>query len=206
MMKKRYLATVVGLCFAFQSNAEEGFIQHEAHVHGEVELDIAQDGNDVLIEINAPGMDILGFEHMPQNEQQHQKLDNAIVQLEKAETIISLNSEAKCKLTHSHASMGHEEHEHEEHEHDVHHDDSDHEDHHAHDEAEHEHEHEHEHGEHSSFTIEYQYSCSNVAELSSMDTQWFNHFPNTHDIKVNIFTDHVQTSDKLSAEKTHVKL
>lgn len=33
--------------------------QHEAHVHGQVELNIAQDGHDLLLEITAPGADVV---------------------------------------------------------------------------------------------------------------------------------------------------
>jgi len=187
MLKKHYLITaMIGFFLAFQVNAEE-FRQHEAHVHGEVEFDIAQDGTEVLIEITAPGMDILGFEHEPQNEHEHRLIKNAIKQLEQAHSIISLNPEAECKITHSHAAISDEEEEH----------------HHEHNQASHEHKHHH---EHSAFIIEYHYQCNHESQLQSLSTQWFEHFKHTHEIEANIFTDHEQTSATLTPKNTKIRL
>lgn len=206
MFKKHTLATVIGLCCAFSAYADE-FIQHEAHVHGQVELNIAQDGSDVLIEITAPGMDVLGFEHAPSNAQEKALLNQSIEHLEKASSILILNPEAECELTKAHASVGHHEHEDDHHhdDHDQHHNEANHE---HHDDAEHNH-HDHdadEHAEHSAFDIEYQYSCNHISELTELDLNWFKFFKNTHEIKANIFTDHVQTSATLTPSNTKAKL
>ncbi|ELR63209.1 aspartic acid-rich protein [Photobacterium marinum] len=136
--------------------AEADFRQHDAHVHGVVEFNIAQDGQDLLMEITAPGADVVGFEHAPTNKQQHQALDNAIKQLNNANTLFAFTKAAGCKLTDTNVTEtltahhdDHEEHNHEAHDHD-HHDEHDHEahDHDHHDEHDHEaHDHDH-HDEH----------------------------------------------------------
>ncbi len=43
MPSKRALALVIGLSLAATVNADE-YRQHDAHVHGQVEFNIAQDG------------------------------------------------------------------------------------------------------------------------------------------------------------------
>lgn len=43
---------------------------HDAHQHGKVEWYIAQDNNMLLVEMTAPGSDIVGFEHAPENDAQ----------------------------------------------------------------------------------------------------------------------------------------
>lgn len=77
MLRKTSLAVLVGLSFSSLATAEEGFRQHDAHVHGQVEFNVAQDGHDLLIEITAPGADVVGFEHAPENAEQEQRLQRA---------------------------------------------------------------------------------------------------------------------------------
>lgn len=60
MPSKHALALVIGLSLAATANAEE-YRQHEAHVHGHVEFNIAQDGKDLLIEITSPGADVVAL-------------------------------------------------------------------------------------------------------------------------------------------------
>ncbi len=211
MSQYTQLALCVGLAFSTSVAAEE-FRQHEAHVHGHVELNIAQDGNELLMEITAPGADVVGFEHQPENEQQQAVLAKALEVLNQPSKVIQLNANAKCSIEHVHvqANLASEEDE----------------EHHDHDATEHEHEHEHEHEEHShaehdhqdhdhdehhhsghgSFTVEYHYQCESFAELESIDTSWFQHFPNTEHIGVNLLTDSVQTALELSKDNTNIKL
>lgn len=177
------IATIVGLAlsasaFAGSAFANEEFRQHEAHVHGHVELNIAQDGNELLMEINAPGADVLGFEHAPQDEQQQQALEQTVARLEDGASLFTLTSGAGCNIVHQSvvnnlAPDGHGD---------------DHE------------------GDHGEFTIEYHYQCDNLDALSSINTQWFSHFPATKSISVNLLTDRAQTALELSASNTEISL
>lgn len=72
MIMQHKLALCIGVAMSASSLmistatlANEEFRQHEAHVHGHVEFNIAQDGQDLLIEITAPGADVVGLS-MPQ--------------------------------------------------------------------------------------------------------------------------------------------
>ena len=47
-------------------NAEE-FEQHHAHEHGKVTLNVAIDESTLVVELDAPAINVVGFEHAPRN-------------------------------------------------------------------------------------------------------------------------------------------
>lgn len=112
MPSKHALALVIGLSLAATANAEE-YRQHEAHVHGHVEFNIAQDGKDLLIEITSPGADVVGFEHAPENAEQEQALKQAIAALKDTDKLFAINQQAKCVIEDVHVShtLGQDSHE-----------------------------------------------------------------------------------------------
>ncbi|QLK45049.1 DUF2796 domain-containing protein [Vibrio owensii] len=235
MPSKHALALVIGLSLAATANAEE-YRQHEAHVHGHVEFNIAQDGKDLLIEITSPGADVVGFEHAPENAEQEQALKQAIAALKDTDKLFAINQQAKCVIEDVHVSHtlgqdsheGHDHHDHEGHDHDKHdHEGHDHDKHehehkghdheeHAHDDHDghehhdhegHDHEgHDHEHGGHGEFTVEYRYHCDSVADLNSIDTTWFKQFPATESISANLFTDTTQSATTLNKGNTKIAI
>lgn len=208
------IALGMTLAFSTTTFAEETFRQHDAHVHGQVEFNIAQDGKELLIEITAPGADVVGFEHAPSTDEQKETLNRAVTTLNDASTIFTLASQANCRLEHrsvshtlgeeEHDDHGHDSHDHDSHDHDKH--DHDSHDHDSHDHDKHDHDsHDHEsHGGHGEFTIEYHYECDNIQALSNIDTQWFNHFPSTEAISVNLLTDQTQAALKLGQGQTRI--
>ncbi|HGY9583228.1 TPA: DUF2796 domain-containing protein [Vibrio harveyi] len=232
MPSKHALALVIGLSLTATANAEE-YRQHEAHVHGHVEFNIAQDGKDLLIEITSPGADIVGFEHAPENAEQENALNNAIAALKDTNKLFAINQQAKCVIEdvhvahtlgeesheghdhHDHEGHDHDKHDHEGHDHDKHdhnkhkdhdHDEHAHDDHHDHDGHEHHEGHDHEHGGHGEFTVEYRYHCDSVADLNSIDTTWFKQFPATESISVNLFTDTTQSATNLSKDNAKIAI
>ncbi|EOU3284943.1 DUF2796 domain-containing protein [Vibrio harveyi] len=222
MPSKHALALVIGLSLTATANAEE-YRQHEAHVHGHVEFNIAQDGKDLLIEITSPGADVVGFEHAPENAEQENALNNAIAALKDTNKLFAINQQAKCVIEdvhvahtlgeeshegHDHHDHDHEGHDHDKHDHDKHkdHDHDEHDDHHDHDGHEHHEGHDHEHGGHGEFTVEYRYHCDSVADLNSIDTTWFKQFPATESISVNLFTDTTQSATNLSKDNAKIAI
>ncbi|ODM57280.1 zinc-binding protein [Vibrio harveyi] len=232
MPSKHALALVIGLSLTATANAEE-YRQHEAHVHGHVEFNIAQDGKDLLIEITSPGADVVGFEHAPENAEQENALNNAIAALKDTNKLFAINQQAKCVIEdvhvahtlgeesheghdhhdherHDHDKHDHEGHDHDKHDHDKHkdhdHDEHAHDDHHDHDGHEHHEGHDHEHGGHGEFTVEYRYHCDSVADLNSIDTTWFKQFPATESISVNLFTDTTQSATNLSKDNAKIAI
>ncbi|MCX8903105.1 zinc uptake protein ZrgA [Vibrio parahaemolyticus] len=208
MPSKQVLAIIIGLSLSTVATAEE-YRQHSAHVHGHVEFNIAQDGSDLLLEITAPGADVVGFEHAPENAEQEKTLQHAVATLEDSNALFAINPQAQCEIEEVHVehSLGgqheeHEHHDHEGHDHDKH-------AHHDHDKHEHDgHEgHDHsEHSDHGEFTVQYRFHCAQAGELSRIQTDWFNQFPSTESVNVNLFTDTTQSATSLTKSNTQIAI
>ena len=56
--------------------------QHGAHVHGAAQLTVAQEGTQVLLELESPAANIFGFEHPPSDAQQRTVVREAVAALE----------------------------------------------------------------------------------------------------------------------------
>ncbi|WP_218763218.1 zinc uptake protein ZrgA [Vibrio parahaemolyticus] len=206
MPSKQVLAIVIGLSLSTVATAEE-YRQHSAHVHGHVEFNIAQDGSDLLLEITAPGADVVGFEHAPENAEQEKTLQHAIATLEDSNALFAINPQAQCEIEEVHVehSLGgqheeHEHHDHEGHDHDehAHHDHDNHDGHEGHDHSE--------HSDHGEFTVQYRFHCAQVGELSRIQTDWFNQFPSTESVNVNLFTDTTQSATSLTKSNTQIAI
>ncbi|HCE1548318.1 TPA: DUF2796 domain-containing protein [Vibrio parahaemolyticus] len=203
MPSKQVLAIVIGLSLSTVATAEE-YRQHSAHVHGHVEFNIAQDGSDLLLEITAPGADVVGFEHAPENAEQEKTLQHAVATLEDSNTLFAINPQAQCEIEEVHVehSLGgqHEEHEHHDHDEHAHHDHDkhDHDGHEGHDHSE--------HSDHGEFTVQYRFHCAQVGELSRIQTDWFNQFPSTESVNVNLFTDTTQSATSLTKSNTQIAI
>ncbi|EJV0607186.1 DUF2796 domain-containing protein [Vibrio parahaemolyticus] len=208
MPSKQVLAIVIGLSLSTVATAEE-YRQHSAHVHGHVELNIAQDGSDLLLEITAPGADVVGFEHAPENAEQEKTLQHAVATLEDSNALFAINPQAQCEIEEVHVehTLGgqheeHEHHDHEGHDHDEHahhdHDKHDHDGHEGHDHSE--------HSDHGEFTVQYRFHCAQVGELSHIQTDWFNQFPSTESVNVNLFTDTTQSATSLTKSNTQITI
>ncbi|EGQ9917375.1 DUF2796 domain-containing protein [Vibrio parahaemolyticus] len=208
MPSKQVLAIIIGLSLSTVATAEE-YRQHSAHVHGHVEFNIAQDGSDLLLEITAPGADVVGFEHAPENAEQEKTLQHAVATLEDSNALFAINPQAQCEIEEVHVehSLGgqheeHEHHDHEGHDHDEHahhdHDKHEHDDHEGHDHSE--------HSDHGEFTVQYRFHCAQVGELSRIQTDWFNQFPSTESVNVNLFTDTTQSATSLTKSNTQIAI
>ncbi|MCG6218209.1 zinc uptake protein ZrgA [Vibrio furnissii] len=218
MFTKPMLALSISAAVCGSAFAHEEFRQHDAHVHGQVELNIAQDAHDLLIEITAPGADVVGFEHAPKTDAETQRLNQALENLNTADALFTLSERARCHLETAsvhHTLGGHDDHDHDhDHDHDQH-DDHDHAQHQAHDDHEHhdDHDHDHDHDghdhhdhQHGSFTVQYQYHCDQIQELKQIDTHWFQLFPSTQKMDVNLLTDTQQTATELRPGQTRISL
>ncbi|MFL0861217.1 zinc uptake protein ZrgA [Vibrio parahaemolyticus] len=208
MPSKQVLAIVIGLSLSTVATAEE-YRQHSAHVHGHVEFNIAQDGSDLLLEITAPGADVVGFEHAPENAEQEKTLQHAVATLEDSNALFAINPQAQCEIEEVHVehSLGGQHEEHEHHDHEGH----DHDEHAHHDHDKHEHDghegHVHsEHSDHGEFTVQYRFHCAQVGELSRIQTDWFNQFPSTESVNVNLFTDTTQSATSLTKSNTQIAI
>ncbi|UJF18617.1 DUF2796 domain-containing protein [Vibrio sp. SS-MA-C1-2] len=145
-MKNLHKLTLLSLLTATTAVNAEEFIQHDAHVHGHVELYAIQDNNQLLLEFNSPSADIIGFEHAPKNSDQQTIVNNAVNLLSTPSSIVSLTKKANCEVIGKQviSPFDHDDHaDHDEHEHDDH---ADHDEHGYDDHADHD---EHGHDDHA---------------------------------------------------------
>lgn len=172
--------------------------QHEAHVHGEAEMNVAIEGNVIELVLKSPLANIVGFEHEATSDEDIAILSNAQKALQDAYARVQLPDSAVCMLdevdvhlgeehgeeAHDHDKHDHEEHAHKDHDHDKH----DHEEH-AHKEHDH-HEHEEgEHGEHRDIHAHYSFKCVKPANLNSVTLDFFTKFPGMESLHVNLLTE-----------------
>lgn len=71
--------------------------QHEAHVHGLATMNLVHEDSTVMIELQTPAMNVLGFEHKPQTPEQEQQLARAKAVLSDADNIVKLAG-GNCRL------------------------------------------------------------------------------------------------------------
>lgn len=148
--------------------------QHGAHVHGEATGNLSQDGTALRLELEIPGVNLVGFEHPPRNDEQQQLLDDTLAFLNGGEWLLA-DARGGCQIerinAHTHGfdadyehGKGHDHH-HDEHQrgHNHHHDEHHHHGHagegrhdhhghqaeHSHDHASHQHDDQHQHHHHS---------------------------------------------------------
>lgn len=146
-----------------------------AHEHGTARLDVALDGKTLALDLDSPGMNLVGFEHAPGSDADRAAIAKAREQLGAPLQLFSLPPAAHCSVTHQdlisplfgNAAAEHDEHEHEDG--DGH------------------------HHEHSDVDGHFQFTCENPGALDGLDlSKFFTTFPATHKIMVQAITPNGQ--------------
>lgn len=157
--------------------------QADAHEHGVGQLDIAFDGNQIAIELHAPGSDIVGFEYAAENSEDRAAVDAAVAKLAVPLDLFVLPEAAKCSVVQASAELESEDVHVEEHEEEHADDDhAEHEEEHA--DADHE-EHEEEAG-HTEFHAEYLLTCAQPDAATEVSFAYFETFPNALELDVQV--------------------
>lgn len=159
----------------------------DKHVHGEAELFVAIEGEQVLIELETPADNILGFEHKPSTDAQKQLLQDRLALLQQYSNVLAFN-DGNCKQIKSEVESPFEAHDdHGHHEHHKHHDDK-----------------HHNEDKHSNFHINYSLTCVNASVIASAKITAFQLFEGFKTIQVNWLTASQQGSSKTTKNKTTV--
>jgi len=191
------LAALISACALSSANAEE-HRQLGAHVHGHGKLNIALENKILSVELEAPGADIVGFEHEAATAEDKVKLDKAKATLAKGLDLFTPASAAGCKQTsakvaleaeHEHEGEGKEEHERHAAEGKDHDDD--------HDAGEH---------HHSEFHVEYAFECAAPEKITSLSLGYFKEFPNAQELDVSVITPKGQSSYEVKKDKPKLEL
>lgn len=180
---KQYTLAVVGAIALLPTvaNAQE-YRDLGAHEHGVGELNIAIEGGRISMELQAPGADIVGFEHAASAAADREAVDAALAVLERPLELFVMPEAAGCTLAEAHAALEADEHAHEEdHDHEEHAEEF----HEAHD-ADHD---DHAEGGHTEFHAEYALDCASPSDLSQIGFAYFDMFPNAREIEVQLLTE-----------------
>ena len=190
-MRKHFLTTLGLVAMSLltaPARAEDGHRELGPHVHGHGTLNIAIEDHRVSMELEVPGMDIVGFEHAPSTDEQKAAVEKAKSRLEKPLGVFSLPAAAGCAV--AEAKVGVEA------EHGDHGDGHKHEDKDDHDAA----------GGHNQFEATYALDCTNPSALTTITFDYFALFAGAHDLTVNVVTAKGQSKYEVSRSKPTLDL
>jgi hypothetical protein len=183
-----FALTAVVVTPAFAEEAR----QLNAHEHGVGQLDIAFDGDQIAMELHAPGADIVGFEYGAESAEDRAAVDAAVAALAKPLDLFVLTEAAGCSIVNASAGLESEE------EHDAH--DDHHDDDHAANEGSHDdhayegHENEADEADHTEFHAEYLLTCADPSAVTDITFAYFDAFPNALEVEVQVISDTGATS------------
>ena len=144
----------------------------DAHVHGVSELDVAFDGRTVVMELHAPGADIVGFEHAAESAEDRAAVDAAVAVLARPLELFVLPAMAEYSVVKASAALegGQADADHAGHGHD---DDG-----HDHDKA----------AGHTEFHATYELDCANPVGITEISFAYFERFANAREVEVQVVT------------------
>ena len=162
---------------------------YEAHVHGEATLNLVIDGNELLLELESPAANLLGFEHAPQNQAQKQQLKKTQSLLSEVDSLVELSS-LNCQLVSAEIDMPYADHK------------SDHHDSHDHHDDHHEQHHDTEAAEHSEIHAQYSLNCPAGKPIEQLTLPLFQHFPGLEKLQVMWINGNQQGVSRLTANNS----
>ncbi len=216
------ISTVLAVAAAFSSSTSLAQTERDldSHEHGSAALNVAIDNSSVIIELDTPWNNLVGFEHAPSTEEQHALVDNSMATLNQPDQMFTFNG-ASCEATETvvESTLAMEDEHHDDHDddhkdadgHDDHDDDhDDHDDDHkdadGHDEHD-DHDHDDHDGEgetHSEVLVSYAFNCDNIGQLTSIDVNLLEIWSGFEDLDVQLIGPGGQTAVELSPEQTQL--
>lgn len=73
-----------------EHHEHEGHRHHGAHVHGMATLDLVMDGQELMLHLQSPLMNFVGFEHKPETEQQKAIYQDMLQQLDRKDGLLTV--------------------------------------------------------------------------------------------------------------------
>lgn len=182
----RHLALLVLACAAPAALAAH---DHGPHEHGAGRLDVAVDGGTVELRLEAPGDNVVGFEHAPKTAQERAAVRAAEDRLRKPAALLAFPAKAGCTLRSARvqpprSKAG-------------------------------AHGHGHDHGEdhdaqgqaHADWTADWTFACNTPAALDAIDAAaLFRAFPDTRELRVQVIGPSGQTGRTLTPKSTRIPL
>ena len=163
-----------------------------AHEHGRGSLNMAIEGDRVSLELEAPGADIVGFEHVAKTARQKAAVTQAKKQLLAPQALFKFPGAAGCVVADASVDLeGGGEHEHEEakagsataKEHEA-----------------------AQVGNHSNFHAQYAFNCKDPASITVVEFGYFQAFAGAKKLEVNVITAKGQTTFEVTRAKPRIDL
>jgi len=163
-----------------------------AHEHGRGSLNMAIEGDRVSLELEAPGADIVGFEHVAKTARQKAAVTQAKKQLLAPQALFKFPGAAGCVVADASVDLeGGGEHEHEEakagsataKEHEA-----------------------AQVGSHSNFHAQYAFNCKDPASITVVEFGYFQAFAGAKKLEVNVITAKGQTTFEVTRAKPRIDL
>lgn len=214
----RYIGPVVALTLAPAGALAEEMRELGAHEHGSGALNIAIEGDQIAMELEAPGADIVGFEYVAKTDADLAAVEAAKADLAQPLDLFVMPAEAGCTVTAASVTIigeddhgdEHDDHGHEEASHDDDHDheEASHDDEHGHEEAGHDDEHGHddhddhagEEAVHNEYHAEYALTCADPSAITQIQLAYFDRFENAEELDVQVVSDAGASAFEVSRE------
>lgn len=172
--------------FGVQANHDEHDSHgHGAHEHGHGHLNLVLDGNQLMIELQAPAADLVGFEHAAKSDEEKAQYAKAMAQLKQPDAMFRFDPTAGCKLTQQELQAAKEDHDHD-HDHDHQKSDGKHDEHH------------HDDAGHADMGAMYTYTCATPAKLTGLEATLFSVYPSLEKLSVQGILPSGQTAAELT--------
>jgi hypothetical protein len=192
LMRMNSIRALAVLALVSAVRAEGEHRELGAHVHGHGTLNIAVEDKRVAMELEVPGMDLVGFEHVAETKEQKAAIEKAKAKLAKPLALFKLPASAICSASQVKVALeGGDDH-----------DDGD-EDHAEHAEAKYD---EEERGGHTEFHVAYTLDCAIPANLTSIAFDYFKTFAGAKELTVNVITAKAQNTYKVSRDRPMLDL
>jgi Protein of unknown function (DUF2796) len=166
-----------------------------AHVHGHGTLDVAVEGNHINLALEAPGADIVGFEHEAASEADKAALKAAEARLADPLALFRLPAASGCALDRADVKLEAEDHD----------DDHDHAGHDDHDHDAHDHDGPGEH-HHAAFHADYALTCKDTGALTAIGFDYFKAFAGAQSLTVNVAAAKGQASYEVGRDHPQLDL
>lgn len=190
LIKAMCTIAATGLLLPFLAFAEDHSENRQlsAHEHGHVELNIVLEKNTLQIMMQSPGMNLVGFEHKPQNDEEKRLVSNTVKTLQQGQRIFQTTASAKCQMTQADIDTPllpdhHDEDDHDKEQHATHKG------------------HESMEEEHAEFLAQYSFHCEQPSDLSSIKVGLFIEFPLIEEIEGQLVTETIQKGFEISASE-----
>ncbi|NKB56040.1 MAG: DUF2796 domain-containing protein [Alphaproteobacteria bacterium] len=154
--------------------------ERKAHRHGAGTLNLAIEGRNVEAELEAPGADVVGFEHAAASDAEKQAVAKAADQLRAGATLFVFPEAAGCRLIESEVEsplLDEKHHDHKGSDTDA----------------------------HAEFHAHYHFRCDRPGQLTHLDTTYFETFPAAQALTVRMITAGGQSARQLTPKTARLK-